>query len=216
MTSTERASIERVPINGMALEHAVGLIERACELAGHFSLVEDCQDELKTYGVWQALRTRDTPKVFDWLIEKLSFQGISDAVATAHIRQHGSVTWAEIAEAMSERPVCPKLAGYWTFHRCGNEKSSGTCAEPSHRSLCPLPRHPLRNGRLNQMAYSLYFFNRDVAGGDIVTWIDDRLRVPKRRLDGSGLAAARASLLDPLRQVYGVSDKVSAWRYRCC
>jgi len=30
---------------------------------------------------------------------------------------------------------------------------------------CPLPRHALRNGRLNQTVYSLFLFMRDVAGG---------------------------------------------------
>ena len=40
---------------------------------------------------------------------------------------------------------------------------------------CPLPTHRLRNGHLNQIAYSLYLFIRDVADGDLVGWIDDRL-----------------------------------------
>jgi hypothetical protein len=33
----------------------------------------------------------------------------------------------------------------------------------------------LRNGRLNQTAYSLFLFVRDVANGDLVQWIDDQL-----------------------------------------
>ena len=40
----------------------------------------------------------------------------------------------------------------------------------------PLPRHDLRNGRLNQTAYSLFLFMRDLTGGDIVGWIDERLK----------------------------------------
>jgi hypothetical protein len=39
----------------------------------------------------------------------------------------------------------------------------------------PLPTHRLRNGRLNQMAYSPYLFIRDVADGDLISWIDRRL-----------------------------------------
>ena len=69
---------------------------------------------------------------------------------------------------------------------------------------CPLPRHDLRNGRLNQTAYSLFLFIRDVAGGDIVSWIDHQINAQ----DTGNLAAARAALVDPLRHVYGVSDKV--------
>ena len=40
---------------------------------------------------------------------------------------------------------------------------------------CPLPLHEFRNGNLNQLAYSLFLFIRDVAGGDLVGWIDRRL-----------------------------------------
>ena len=64
---------------------------------------------------------------------------------------------------------------YWAFHACRYEKTSRTCAEPDHIATCPLPTHRLRNGHLNQIAYSLYLFIRDVAGGDLVGWIDDRL-----------------------------------------
>ena len=57
------------------------------------------------------------------------------------------------------------------------EKTSRTCAEPDHIATCPLPTHRLRNGHLNQIGYSLYLFIRDVAEGDLVGWIDDRLGV---------------------------------------
>jgi hypothetical protein len=53
----------------------------------------------------------------------------------------------------------------------------------------------------------LFLFIRDAAGGDIVKWIDRQLT------DHSGptnLAAARASLIDPLRNIHGISDKVIA------
>jgi hypothetical protein len=39
----------------------------------------------------------------------------------------------------------------------------------------PAANHHLRNGRLNQLAYSLFLFVRDVADGDLVGWIDNQL-----------------------------------------
>jgi hypothetical protein len=60
---------------------------------------------------------------------------------------------------------CPKLKTYWHFHGCRYNKLGRTCAEPDHISRCPLPTHDLRNGRLNQTAYSLYLFVRDIADG---------------------------------------------------
>ncbi len=83
------------------------------------------------------------------------------------------------------------------------------CAEPGHIDGCPLPRHPLRNGRLNQMAYSLFLFIRDVAGGDLVGWIDSQLGSVKSQ-PPNRLAALREAIIGPLRNVHGVSDKVLA------
>jgi hypothetical protein len=67
----------------------------------------------------------------------------------------------------------------------------------------------LSSRRLNQMAYSLFLFIRDVADNDFVGWIDSRLAAinsqPQNRL-----AALREVIIGPLRNVYGVSDKVLA------
>jgi hypothetical protein len=72
----------------------------------------------------------------------------------------------------------------------------------------PLPRSWLRNGRLNQTAYSLYLFVRDVADGDLVGWIDRRLQAADKPSGPDRLARMRAAPVDPLREIYGVSDKV--------
>jgi hypothetical protein len=62
-----------------------------------------------------------------------------------------------------------------SFTTCRYNKTRCTCAEPDHLSGCPLPNNWLRNGGLNQTAYALHLFIRDVAGGDLVGWIDRRL-----------------------------------------
>jgi hypothetical protein len=123
--------------------------------------------------------------------------------------EHGSVRWADIAEALARGPSCPKLGGYWRFYDCRYHKGSGTCSEPGHIDACPLPRHQLRNGHLNQMAYSLSLFMRDVADDDFVGWIDRQLRAVDPQ-SPDRLAACREAIIGPLRNVYGVSDKVLA------
>ena len=118
------------------------------------------------------------------------------------------MTWRQIERSMGNEVDCPKLRSYWSLHRCGYEKGSQTCAEPDHFSGCQLPRHDLRNGRPNQTAYSLFLFIRDVADGDLVGWIDNQLRQANRGTDHGRLFRMREALIGPLRQVYGVSDKV--------
>jgi hypothetical protein len=59
------------------------------------------------------------------------------------------------------------------------------------------------------MAYSLFLFMRDVADDDFVGWIDRQLgavdpQSPER------LPALREAIIGPLRNVYGVADKVLA------
>ena len=153
--------------------------------------------------------TMTSPALFDWLIKTLSFQGISDTVAAGYIAEHGSVRWSEITDALAQSPSCPKLGGYWRFYDCRYHKGSETCSEPGHIDACPLPRQPLRNGHLNQMAYSLFLFMRDVADGDLVAWIDAQLGSVNSQ-SANWLASLREAIIGPLRNVYGVADKVLA------
>jgi hypothetical protein len=92
--------------------------------------------------------------------------------------------------------------------RTGALCSRYTCAEPDHLPSCSLPNYWLRNGRLNQTAYSLHLFIRDIADGDLVGWIDRRLNAAARQSGPNRLARMRAALIEPLKEVYGVSDKM--------
>jgi hypothetical protein len=53
-------------------------------------------------------------------------------------------------------------------------------------------------------------FIRDVADGDLVGWIDDRLIQTHNSGGSSPTAQVRTALIEPLRNVYGISDKVLA------
>jgi hypothetical protein len=130
------------------LAYAVQLVHAICCLAGSASYLDDVRAELHGRGVIRAVRDHDTPVLFDWLVEALSFQGISDSVASGYMERHGSVRWSDIAEALRQNPSCPKLGGYWRFYDRSYHKGSETCSEPGRIDACPLPRHPLRNGRL--------------------------------------------------------------------
>ena len=59
------------------------------------------------------------------------------------------------------------------------------------------------------MAYSLFLFMRDVADDDFVGWIDGQLAAADSQ-GSDRLAALREAIIGPLRNVYGVADKVLA------
>ena len=188
----------------------VRLVDRICQVAGDRSLIEETRLNLARTGVIAAVRRHNTPVIFDWLIEALSYQGVSDSIAFGYMERHGRLRWHEIAEALAHQPSCPKLGCYWGFEGCGYRKTPGLCAEREHQPTCPLPRHDLRNGRLNQTAYSLFLFLRDVAAGDFVGWIDDRLGGVEANPARDRPARLRQALLEPLACVYGISNKVLA------
>jgi hypothetical protein len=191
-----------------AVDHAVRVIYRVCCLAGSANLIDKIRADLHAEGVRAAMRTRDTAVVFDWLIAALSYQGISDQIAYDYMEEHGYVRWEDINEKLAHGASCPKLKSYWHFHGCHYTKLRQTCAEPDHIGRCPLPTHDLRNGHLNQLAYSFYLFIRDIADGDLIGWIDQRLQAANAPTGPYRVARMRSAVIAPLRGIYGVSDKV--------
>jgi hypothetical protein len=201
--------------NPDALSHATRIIYRICCLAGSADLLDIIRRELRADGVPRAIRQHDTGVIFDWLAAALSYQGISDKVAAAYIAEHGSAEWADIRQKMDHGVLCPKLQSYWHYHGCRYDKLSHTCALPDHIDNCPVPSHTLRNGRLNQTAYSLYLFIRDIADGDFVGWIDRRIRDADIPHNADCPARRGEALIGPLREVYGVSDKILTMTLSC-
>ena len=109
---------------------------------------------------------------------------------------------------LPEVPLAPSSGATGSFTTADYTKLRQTCAEPDHISRCPLPTHDLRNGRLNQTAYSLFLFIRDIADGDLIGWIDHRLQAANNPAGPDRVARMRDALIAPLREIYGVSDKV--------
>jgi hypothetical protein len=99
--------------------------------------------------------------------------------------------------------------------RLNRHKISRTCSEPDHIDGCPLPTHQLRNGRLNQMPYSLFLFVRDIADGDLVGWIDRQFQDADDPANPNRLPRLCETLIGPLREVYGVSDKILTMTLSC-
>jgi hypothetical protein len=195
---------------GSAIAHAVRIIHAICGLAGSATWIDDIRADLRADKVQAAIRNRDTAVVFDWLMAALSYQGIADAVAYDYMEQHGRAAWRDIDQKLGQGASCPKLKSYWHFHGSRYEKASRACTEPDHIGACPLPSHDLRNGHLNQAPYSLFLFIRDLADGDLIGWIDAQLAAANSAPGPDQLARLRAALIEPMREIYGVSDKVLA------
>jgi hypothetical protein len=124
------------------------------------------------------------------------------------MEKHGTASWSAMEASLETSPTCQKLTNYWDYAGCRYDKGSFTCTEPDHIDACPVPRPRLRNGRLNQTAYALFLFVRDIAGGDLIGWIDSQLEAATGNADADLEANRQEALIGPLRGVFGVSDKV--------
>jgi hypothetical protein len=184
------------------------LIRAVGAVAGSLSLLDEIDEEIRHAGLDRAVASANTPPIFDWLLTAFSFQGISDRVARSYMEKHGTASWSKMEASLETSPSCAKLQTYWDYAGCRYDKGSFTCAEPDHIDACPVPRPHLRNGRLNQTAYSLFLFVRDVAGGDLTGWINSQLEAATGSSDADLEAARQEALIGPLRGVFGVADKV--------
>ena len=189
-------------------EHFERVVRPALALASS-NFLDDTAASLARAGIQEAVKRQDSEPIFDWLMILFQLQGISDAIAFAYAKKHGTIRWCDIASDLQSLPVCGRLKSYWHFHECGYEKSTRTCSEPSLLEHCPLPCFPMRKGRLNQTAYALFFFIRDICGGDFVHWIDDRLAEADPGLTNLHRAAImRHAVLSPLTHIYGIGPKL--------
>lgn len=188
--------------------HADALIRAVCTFAGSLSLLDEIDDEIRHAGLDQAVAAGDTRPIFDWLLTAFSFQGISDQVARSYMEKHGSASWSKMEASLRNSPACPKLRTFWDYGGCRYDKGSFTCAEPDHIDACPVPLPHLRNGRLNQTAFSFFLFVRDVARGDLIGWVDSQLEAATGASNADLERARQEAVIGPLRDVFGVADKV--------
>lgn len=184
------------------------LILNVCEIAGSRTLIDDARVELAGAGVIEAVQNHDDNVIFDWLLEIMQFQGVSDSAARAFLEEHGLATAHDIAKGLRRKQLCPKLKSYYHFEGCGFRRWTRTCNNPEFFASCPLPRHEFRNGSLQQMAYALFFWARDIAQGDFVGWVDSLIAKNKHKPTSMN-EASTSPLIEALAQVYGVGPKIA-------
>jgi hypothetical protein len=74
MAKARKAASNKVPFSG--IDHAVRIVDRICSVTGSI----DFTNELQVAGspLRRILDRRDNAKLFDWLVEAFSHQGVSD------------------------------------------------------------------------------------------------------------------------------------------
>jgi hypothetical protein len=202
------SQVHRGALIGADLSYAIDLIGTICIVAGSLDYLDNAATRFRSWRLRSRPPGEASAMIFDWLARSMSYQGISDEVARNYMADHGAPTWVEIEASLRGGARCPRLSSFWQFDDCQYRKTESTCSAMAHIETCPLPKQPFRNGNLNQLAYSLYFFIRDVARGDLVGWIDAQLASADDPVDSDRLTSMAHAVLSPLKGIFGVSNKV--------
>jgi hypothetical protein len=193
---------------GHDFQYAVSLIETVAWLAGRPDYLDDLAATVDRLKLLERSGRSKSANLYEWFVAMANYQGISDAVAESYIADHEKPRWRSIARGV-KTGACSRLQSYWHFHGCGYQKIHQHCANADDFAGCPLPRHDFRNGNLNQLSYSLYLFIRDVAGGDLVGWIDQKLAEASESSDRASRVDKMAGAIgEPLSGVHSLSNKV--------
>jgi hypothetical protein len=142
--------------NTSAIDHAVRVVHSVCCLAGAASLIDDIRADLRAEGIPTAIRRHDTATLFDWLISALSYQGISDQVASEYMERHGRPRSADIDAKVAAGPTCPKLKSYWHFFTvAGTTRSAGHVQGPI--TSIPVPCRPTSCATVGSINWPIHY-----------------------------------------------------------
>ena len=83
---------------------ATDLILQTCRASPDPTYLKRMRASLTRQGIRAAVAQHNTPALFDWLVEVVSYQGISDTIAWSFMEEHGRVTWADISAAFGHPP----------------------------------------------------------------------------------------------------------------
>jgi hypothetical protein len=196
------------PISGRKIDPAP-IVTRVCATYGDAAFVQTTSLRLGREGMVRAVREHDNTGIYEYLMDCFNYQGVSNSAASGYLEKHGSISSEAVRLSLTSGAVsCPKLSGFDAFEGCGFVKSRQRCNNTGVFAQCPLPKHDLRKGALNQAAYSLYLFLRDRADGDLVGFMDGLLERADRPGHPDRQALMRRALIGQLIQIFGVSRKV--------
>ena len=188
---------------------ALALVTKVCLLPGNGRYLEEVEEGLERAGLADAVARHETPRIYRWLMDGFSYQGIADSIATGFIARHGNAQWAVVAEALAGGGSdCPKLSDFSTYRNCSYRKGQWDCSNPQALPACPVPTLPLRKGILNEQAFSLFLFIRDRCDGDLVAFIDKALAAVPR--GPQQITRQREALLAAFSEITGVSRKLAS------
>jgi hypothetical protein len=70
------------PCRSAAMPRAIALIQRVCDIAAPRNYLAETRKHLVDAGIVAAVANHDTPALYRWLMETISYQGIANRIAS--------------------------------------------------------------------------------------------------------------------------------------
>ncbi len=149
---------------------------------------------------------RRMAKLYKCLVESFIMVGGSDQSNQGYYdRQKVKPSYHRIKKAV-QQATCPKLATFEAYQDCGYRKTAKTCSNPDLITTCPVPQLDMKKGVLNQMAFSLFFFLRDVCRGDFYRFVKDQFG--DGALPEEELGERIQGFIDQVSRIHNVGPKL--------
>ena len=85
-----------VPRRSAAMQRAIALIQSVCDIAAPRNFLAETKEFLLNAGIVSAVANHDTPALYRWLMEAISYQEIADRIASDYLDRHGRVQSADL------------------------------------------------------------------------------------------------------------------------
>ncbi len=158
-----------------ASEHSVEMVKHI--IGAHHKLFVDpyltdsTENEAILHQMMHGKPQHKSIQLYQYLLESCLLAGGGDqSNLTYYANQQYQPTFNRIKQVV-KAAQCPKLVSFEVFKGCGYRKTTNKCTESALKSACPLPAFDMKRGALNHMAFSLYFFLRDVCGRDFYAYV---------------------------------------------
>lgn len=188
--------------------NALKIVRTICKEKNDFEeIAKHCGEISNTIMKGKEDKKKINECVYDFFLKSFNYQGVSDKIARSYMEKHPLPTYSEIETWLKDGYGCPKLKDFDSYIECGFNKKHNSCHNNELYSSCPVPEPEMRKGTLNQTAFSLFFFLRDICKRDIVGYFDECLN--KNPDNPNDVNEMRDKAISEIDKILGVGKKLA-------
>jgi hypothetical protein len=97
------SSVLKQQLSSTDRDYAIRLLHRVCCLAGDSEFLARRRGGGRN-SIAAAIERHDSARIFNWLVQAFSYQGIADRIAHDYMQRHGKARWTTINASLARKP----------------------------------------------------------------------------------------------------------------